>query len=625
MAKIQVLSEETIDKIAAGEVIERPASVVKELVENAIDAGADAITVEIKEGGISFIRITDNGCGINREDIPTAFLRHATSKIKNIDDINCIHSLGFRGEALSSISAVAMVELMTKTADAVVGSHYIIEGAKEKEFGEIGVPNGTTIIVRNIFFNTPVRRKFLKSAATEGSYVADVCEHLALSKPNVSIKFVNNGQIKFHTSGSGDLKELIYRIYGKDIAKEIIPIDQNGKDIHVYGYLGTPVLNRSTRNYENYFVNGRYIKSTLISHAVEEGYKAYLMQHKFPFFILNIDIDTTQIDVNVHPTKMDVRFTNGEILSDYLESAINSTLKVHEMIPEAILVEEEAKTEEHFDTFEPFEVSRKEASVTKSYEQDEKPAVPDVNDVLNIRRIIGESFEKKNSLTSDIQKNVIKAENAVIVNTAVQMDMFEDRILSSNAMEDYEIIGQIFDTYWLIGYKDKLMIMDQHAAHEKVRYEALVKKIKDSAVISQNLAPAIVVSLTSTEMSVLSRFKEHFESIGFEIDDFGGNEITIRAVPVEAFGKNPKEMFLDILDELSTGYTRDIPEVICEKLASMACKGAVKGNMSMTKDEVWELLKKLMTLDNPYNCPHGRPTIITMSKNELEKKFKRIV
>lgn len=629
MPHINVLSEETIDKIAAGEVVERPASIVKELLENSIDAGATAVTVEIKEGGISFIRITDNGSGIEKEDIPKAFLRHATSKITDASDLTSVLSLGFRGEALSSIAAIAQVELMTKTKESLIGTRYVIEGAKEIEMNDIGVPGGTTIIVRNIFFNTPVRRKFLKSAITEGNYVAEVCEHIALSRPDISIKFIAGGQVKFHTSGSGDLKELIYRLFGKDVASEVIPINYEGRDIKVTGYLGKPVLNRSTRNYENYFINGRYIKSKVIANAVEEGYREYLMQHKFPFFIINLEMDTTKVDVNVHPTKMDVRFSDEQWITDMLSSAVKGCLQVREMIPDAVLTEEKEELERITSAPEPYEDARIAEKKKEILDRLVGYSTPqsNVDDVMHreaIKNVIEEAVHEADRPLRP-ERNVIKSSQAIVVDTAIQMNLFEDKLLTMDAMSDYRLIGQVFDTYWLIECKDKLMVMDQHAAHEKVKYEALIRQMKDSQIASQMLNPPIVISLSPSELSTLLEYKEHFNKVGFEIDEFGGMEIKLMSIPMDLYGKNPKELFLEILDELSEGHVRGVPEVINEKIASMACKAAVKGNNAMTEDEVWALLEELLKLDNPYNCPHGRPTIFTMSKYEMEKRFKRIV
>ncbi len=643
MAKIELLSEETIDKIAAGEVIERPSSVVKELVENAIDAGAKAVTVEIKEGGISFIRVTDDGEGIEKDQVKKAFYRHATSKLRDASELMAIGTLGFRGEALSSIAAVAQVELITKTEDSLTGVRYVIEGAVEKGFEEVGVPKGTTILVKNLFFNTPVRRKFLKSPTTEGSYINELCERMALSKPDIAFQFIQNGQVKFHTSGIGNLRELVYRIFGKDIAKETIPVSQKGKDIAIYGVLGKPSIARANRNYENYFVNGRYIKSTLIAKAVEEGYGSHMMQHKFPFFILNIDVEPELVDVNVHPTKMDVRFSNGEYFYDYIASSVSAMLKMQELIPQVSLEEEKEKMVQAAEKApEPFEKVRLEQMTTSAaystYDRDaacvqeetieyktgdatEKEASEIVNPT--VFGIIKDSIQTLNP--SGNVSNIIKSENVVYATPPEQISLFETPFLSKKAEKNYEIIGQLFDTYWLISYDDKLLIMDQHAAHEKVKYEHLVKHFREKTIETQNCNPPIIISLSAKEQSIISEYMEYFEGLGFVIEDFGSNEIAVRSVPLDLYGQNEKDMFLSLLDELCTDVPKGKQELIYEKMASMACKAAVKGNNKMSMDEVKALITEMMELDNPYNCPHGRPTIISMTKYELEKKFKRIV
>ncbi len=608
MAKIELLSEETIDKIAAGEVIERPSSVVKELVENAIDAGAKAITVEIKEGGISFIRVTDDGEGIEKDQVKNAFYRHATSKLRDASELMAIGTLGFRGEALSSIAAVAQVELITKTEDSLTGVRYVIEGAVEKEFQEVGVPKGTTILVKNLFFNTPVRRKFLKSPTTEGSYINELCERMALSKPDIAFQFIQNGQVKFHTSGNGNLEELVYRIFGRNIAKEIIPVAQKGRDISVYGVLGKPTIARANRNYENYFVNGRYIKSTLIAKAVEEGYAGHMMQHKFPFFILNIDVDPQFVDVNVHPTKMDVRFSNGEYFYDYIASSVSAMLKMQELIPQVSLTEEKDK---------PVAVSE------KAPEPFEKMRIGQETINPTVFGIIKDSIQTVNPTV--LTSNVIKSENVVYATSPEQISLFETPFLSKEVEKEYEIIGQLFDTYWLISYDNKLLIMDQHAAHEKVKYERLVKHFKEKTIETQMLNPPVIISMTTKEQAVLEDYAEYFEGLGFTIEDFGSNEIAVRSVPMDLYGQNEKEMFLTLFDELCSDVPKGKQELVYEKLASMACKAAVKGNNRMSLEEVKELLAEMMELDNPYNCPHGRPTIISMTKYEIEKKFKRIV
>ena len=641
MAKIELLSEETIDKIAAGEVIERPSSVVKELVENAIDAGAKAITVEIKEGGISFIRVTDDGEGIEKDQVKNAFYRHATSKLRDASELMAIGTLGFRGEALSSIAAVAQVELITKTEESLTGVRYVIEGAVEKEFQEVGVPKGTTILVKNLFFNTPVRRKFLKSPTTEGGYINELCERMALSKPDIAFQFIQNGQVKFHTSGNGNLEELVYRIFGRDIAKEIIPVSQKGREISVYGVLGKPTIARANRNYENYFVNGRYIKSTLIAKAVEEGYAGHMMQHKFPFFILNIDVDPQLVDVNVHPTKMDVRFSNGEYFYDYIASSVSAMLKMQELIPQVSLTEEKDKpvtvSEKAPEPFEKMRIEQvnRDAGMTSGvmyakeedgeYHTDKKMQPLNAEEVINptVFGIIRDSIQTVNPTA--LAGNVIKSENVVYATSPEQISLFETPFLSKEAEKEYEIIGQLFDTYWLISYDNKLLIMDQHAAHEKVKYERLVKHFKEKTIETQMLNPPVIISLTSKEQAVLEDYAEYFEGLGFTIEDFGSNEIAVRSVPVDLYGQNEKDMFLALFDELCSDVPKGRQELVYEKLASMACKAAVKGNNRMSLEEAKELLAEMMELDNPYNCPHGRPTIISMTKYEIEKKFKRIV
>lgn len=625
--EIRVLDESTIDKIAAGEVVERPLNVVKELVENSIDAGAQAVTVEIKEGGISFIRVTDNGSGIEPGQLRTAFLRHATSKISSVQDLMQVESLGFRGEALSSIAAVSMVEVITKTRENLTGVRFTAEGTEERAFEEIGAPEGTTFIVRNLFFNVPVRRKFLKQPATEGGYVSELMEHMAMSRPDISFKYICNGQERFHTVGNGDLREVIYRIYGKDIAGLLVEINQEGNGIRIQGYLGKPVLTRANRNFENFYVNGRYIKSSLLSKAVEEGYKEYLMQHKFPFAVLHLTLDTAMVDVNVHPAKMEVRFTDGSFFYDFIASAVKAALKVREMIPEVILEPEEKPQYIESAAPEPFEVKRTERSRVAEeikYES-ERAKMQDLlqNPVWN--RVFGNTERADEKKNESIHANVIKANEHILVEKPVQMNFFEEKILSVSAKDEYHILGQIFDTYWLVAFRDKLLIIDQHAAHEKVKYESLMQQFQEKSVRSQMLNPPVIVTLSANEETTLRDCENVFEGLGFEIEQFGGNEYALRSVPVDLYGCNEKEMFESILDELSASPLKGSPQVIEEKIASMACKAAVKGNHSMNRKEAEALIDALLSLENPYHCPHGRPTIISMSKYEVEKKFKRIL
>ncbi len=621
MAQIHILDSETIDKIAAGEVVERPASVVKELVENAIDANATAITVEAKEGGIAFIRVTDNGDGMEAAQLRTAFLRHATSKIENAEDLTHILSLGFRGEALSSIAAVSKVEVISKTAGSLTGGRIVLEGAREIEFGEVGAPEGTTVLVRNLFFNTPVRRKFLKTPVTEGGYISDLMEHLALSRPDISFKFVLGNQTRFHTSGNGDLREVIYRLYGRETAASLVPIQWERENIRIQGYLGEPVLVRSNRNFEIYFINGRFLKSAVIAGAVEEGYREYLMQHKFPFCVLHIQMEPGRVDVNVHPTKMDVRFDSAAEFCSILSEAVQGTLRQREMIPEAVLGNEnEARKEEKEQRRqlqeemrrkgvpEPFEKRRMESYrvMEEARYQDRKPeSLPD------------ETEEKA-------AETAVTAPEAAVTE-AKQLDLFEEKLLSVDNRARYQLIGQVFDTYWMIQFEDKLLIIDQHAAHEKVKYERLMRQYREKSVVSQNLMPPVIVSLTGQEEVTLREYGDVFTELGFEIAPFGGSEYAVRSVPTDLYGCGEKELFLEVMDQLAALGNKGSLKAVEEKIASMSCKAAVKGNSPLSQREAQALIDELLTLENPYHCPHGRPTIISISKTEMERKFKRIV
>ncbi len=673
MAEIHVLDDNTIDKIAAGEVVERPSSVVKELVENAMDAGATAITVEIKEGGIEFIRVTDNGGGIDRTQVRNAFLRHATSKISQVTDLQTLQSLGFRGEALSSIAAVSKVEIVTKTASDMTGIRYCLEGGRETEFEEVGAPDGTTFIVRNLFFNTPVRRKFLKTAMTEGSYITDLLEHLALSKPNISFKYVINGQTKFFTNGDGDLKAIIYRIFGRDIANEMMPFQIVDQELVLEGFLGKPTLNRANRNFENYFVNGRFVKSKILSKAIEEGYQSYLMQHRYPFCVIHITVPTEDVDVNVHPTKMEVRFSNQNSVFRMISQNISEFLAKQEMIPEADLGVDEKKAEtklEKIEAPEPFERTRIQEQLLReesSYNHTGGKAAKheEVGQFLFNNKVAYNREETKKELpepkedvffednreqpakqettattekTSLLQKilggekepdrsstGIIKAKEHIIIEKPEQLNFFDEKILTREAKEEYRIIGQVFETYWMIEYRDKLLIIDQHAAHEKVKYEQILKKVENHEILSQTLTPPIIISVTPKEADIIQQYNTYFEELGFQIEDFGMNAYAIRGIPYDLFGYEVKNLFETILTEMSENPVRGVPQIIREKIASMACKAAVKGNNFMTYEEADTLIEQLLSLENPYNCPHGRPTIVTMSKYEMEKKFKRIV
>lgn len=689
MPEITVLSQETIDKIAAGEVVERPSSVVKELVENAIDATATAVTVEIREGGISFIRITDNGCGIARPQVPVAFLRHSTSKIKSVEDLFHVTSLGFRGEALSSIAAVAQVELITRTYSELTGTRYVIEGSREKENEEIGAPDGTTFIVRNLFYNTPARRKFLKTAQTEGNYVNDLMERLALSHPDVSFKFINNGQTKLHTSGNSNKKDLIYHIYGREITSSLLPVEAESAFFSIKGFIGKPSVSRGNRNFENYFVNGRYIKSNLLSKATEEAYKGFLMQRQYPFCVLYLDMDKELLDVNVHPTKMELRFSRSEEIFRELCRLIKGALTQRELIPEVPVEEEKEEKRPAVRTSvpEPFEKKRldgirsavaKDSPYQKKYPQREegrngKPEpgasgrffeklTPQRAETANHKDIRREQPESPQRTKTQTMRAEFKSADAVgeaemymedptaasasgqaapVAEQPVDVGRKEPEpcrksydqqtfltrengFLTESAVRKHRIIGQLFDTYWLVEYEDKLFVIDQHAAHEKVLYEKMMARLKNREFASQAVSPPVILTLGIKEQEMLEKYGEHIRTFGYEIEPFGGKEYAIKAVPADFDGVDKKSMFLELLDDFS-GLGGKAPEQILEKTASMSCKAAVKGSQRLSRPEMEELISELLSLDNPYHCPHGRPTIISMSRYEIEKKFKRIV
>lgn len=706
MSNIHVLDQITIDKIAAGEVIERPASVVKELVENAIDAGSGSVTVEIKEGGISYMRIADNGCGIARDDVQNAFLRHSTSKIRAAEDLEHIASLGFRGEALSSIAAVSQVEMITKTKEQLLGTRYQIAGGKEEELEDTGASDGTTFLIRQLFYNVPARRKFLKTPITEASHVGDLMTRLALSHPEISFQFINNGQSRLHTSGNGNLKDVIYHVYGREITANLIPLEYKNNGLSLSGYIGAPLISRGNRNFENYFINGRYVKSNIIYRAIEDAYKDFSMQHKFPFTVFHITIDGEHVDVNVHPTKMELRFNNQQEVYNTLYEAIDSALHGRELIPkvtldepkvpraEAVPVTKEKqnfrttgssvsfastagnmtkqaaqsemwagvqtpvkqktkippKEERNLDYF----MEQMKKRVTSYHQQNSSAEVKSRSDIFKperqadrIREAVSQykatardakkqEFPKKTDVTPEIPGTAKTTAEKTTANgqgidikaneKPEQMDLFEDRFLDKERKADYTLIGQIFDTYWLVQFENSLYIIDQHAAHERVLYERTLREMKNREFTSQMISPPIILNLTMQEAELLRQYMDRFTRIGFEFEEFGQDSFAVRSVPDNLFSIAKKDLLLEMIDHLSDELNRNQPsDLIDEKIASMSCKAAVKGNMSLSAAEVDTLIGELLLLDNPYHCPHGRPTIISMTKRELEKKFKRIV
>lgn len=704
LRKIAVLDQNTIDKIAAGEVVERPSSVVKELVENAIDAGATAITVEITDGGKKLIRITDNGSGMDAEQVPLAFLRHATSKIEKVEDLTHIASLGFRGEALSSIAAVSQVELITKTPSGISGTRYVIEGGKEQSLEEMGAPEGTTFLIRNLFYNTPARSKFLKSDMTEAGYINTLMEQLALSHPEISFKYIQNRQVKLSSSGNYSVKDVIYSVYGREIAKALLDVSYENDFMKIEGFVGKPEISRGNRTFENYYINGRYVKNKIITKAIEDGYKGLVMQHKFPFVSLRIEMDGNDLDVNVHPAKREVRFARETEVYTAIYETVRKVLTHRELIPQVSVGKDEptSRTEQIKlgNIPEPFEVKRRQemcghpnrtaniashAAPTASEVRSTAP-VPSIPynkptngtasygsaetahnssassadkykrvDSLRENPVYGsQPFTKEeeemfsgtlkdgrneNSATETADYEVISEKPAESAPPEVdnepiksqeqeppkQLELFEERLLAPESRSRHRLIGQLFDTYWLVQFEDNFYIIDQHAAHEKVYYERFVKQFQSQNIQSQYVSPPLIVSLSLEEENLLKANKKYFRDFGFEIEPFGGREYSISAVPSSLLGMTEEELFLEMLDHLTADGSKDAFEIFASRLATMACKAAVKGNYSMSPQEADKLIDELLTLDNPYNCPHGRPTIIAMSKTEIEKKFKRIV
>lgn len=681
MRKIAVLDQQTIDKIAAGEVVERPSSIVKELVENAIDAGATAVTVEITDGGKKMIRITDNGGGMERDQVPLAFLRHATSKIEKVEDLEHIASLGFRGEALSSIAAVAQVELITKTPSALSGVRYVINGGVQESLEDMGAPEGTTFLVRNLFYNTPARSKFLKSDTTEGNYVSTLMEQLALSHPEISFKYIQNKQVKLHTSGNYNIKDVIYNIYGRDITKALLEVSYENDFMKIEGFVGKPEISRGNRTFENYYINGRFVKNRIIAKGIEDAYKGFLMQHKFPFVSLHIQMEGNDLDVNVHPSKMEVRFARGTEVYDAVYETVHKALTTREMIQTVPFGKEEpvkklSSVVKPGDVPEPFEMKRRaempeyrtqvantvnRTSNVSIKGNDRTVSAPDT--AMDKKQISSYSTLPQGTITMAEQavreqkiyqtkdpftkaeeklfegtindKNIHeKQPDAMQVNMSQevekqqkpqQLELFEEKLLAPESRSRHQLIGQIFDTYWLVQFEDKFFIIDQHAAHEKVYYERFVKRFREQTVESQYLSPPLIVSLNLQEEALLKANRKYFEDFGFEIEPFGGKEYCINAVPSNLYGLTEEELFLEMLDNLASEKDKDPLGIFASRLATMACKAAVKGNHQMSDREANALIDELLTLENPYHCPHGRPTIISMTKTELEKKFKRIV
>jgi len=727
MGKIVLLDELTINKIAAGEVIERPASVVKEMVENSIDAGATSITVEIKNGGISYIRITDNGKGIAKDDTEIAFERHATSKIRQASDIETIHSMGFRGEALASIAAVANVELITKTAEDEIGTRVVVEAGKILEEGEIGCKTGTSITVKNLFFNTPVRYKFLKKDFTESGYIEDVVTRIALVHPEISFKLINTGKVVIQTTGNGDIQAVIYAIYGKNIAENVLKVDYTYEDIHITGVIGKPEIARSNRSNQIFFVNKRYIKDKILSGAIEKGYKGLLTIGKYAFSILNIDMDPSKVDVNVHPAKLEVRFSDESKIFKSVYHAVNDTLLKNDLIKNSekeddksystnsslfgnrvssttaqiqkntfnSLLElqkkikadlEKSKKDVNYNPFKTDEennkttvkVSEENNKVTEPVNEETnkvEPQITNVGDNLNKPEIKNNEVETKvdtsveekklnveelEKASKEIDKQIENLSNENIKEddkkesfdemyykifgtkppkteeeeikkeTPQELSKEDNTTLFDNIKDDYKykqqykFIGIVFNTYIIFEMDDEMYIMDQHAAHERIMFEKVKKNFySDEEKDSQLMLLPDIITLTHKEMDIARENMELFRKAGFIIEEFGDNTIKISGTPSICINLNTRELFLETLDEINSVARTAKQEIENKFLATIACKAAVKAHMVLSKEEVESLMDELLKLPNPFTCPHGRPTVIKMSKYEIERKFER--
>ena len=717
MGNIVLLDELTINKIAAGEVIERPASVVKEMVENSIDAGATSITVEIKNGGISFIRITDNGKGIAKDDTEIAFERHATSKIRQASDIETIHSMGFRGEALASIAAVANVELVTKTAEDEIGTRVVVEAGKILEHEEIGSKTGTSITVKNLFFNTPVRYKFLKKDFTESGYIEDAITRLALVNPNIAFKLISSGKVIIQTNGNGDVQAVIYGIYGKNIAENVLKVDYTYEDIHLTGVIGKPEIARSNRSNQLFFVNNRYVKDKTLSGAIEKAFKGLLTIGKYAFSILNIEMDPAKVDVNVHPAKLEVRFSDESKIFKAVYHAVNDTLLKNDLIKNSDKAEEGFKNPEintslfanrTSSTTQELQKNRfnsllelqkkikqdleKSKEELKNKSEEENKLLNSVKDIDKSEKITEDTstnltntqFEPTNKTIEEDKKEEPKLKVEELEKASKEIDKQIENIANENIKEkpktsfdemyfkifgtkppkpeeeekdeneiedssdllqtneventnlfdnveddykykpQYKFIGIVFNTYIIFEMNDEMYIMDQHAAHERIMFEKVKKNYySDESKDSQLMLLPDIITLTHKEMDIARENMDLFRKAGFIIEEFGENTVKISGTPSICIDLDTRELFLETLDEINSVARTAKQEKENKFLATIACKSAVKAHMVLTKEEVESLMDELLKLTNPFTCPHGRPTVIKMSKYEIERKFER--
>lgn len=634
---IRILDENTISKIAAGEVIENPASVVKELVENAIDANAHNIKVEIIEAGMKLIKVTDDGDGFEKDDIKMAFFQHATSKLRNINDLECINSFGFRGEALSSISVVSNITLTSKREDDNNSYGYQCElnygDLNNVNIEEVAANNGTVIEIKNLFSNVPVRKKFLKSIPKENAYVEDIIIKFAIARPDIALTLIIDDKMKFNSNGDGSLKNVLFSLYGREIIENLVEICDDIDGVKINGYIAKPIIARNTRNDEIYFVNNRYIKNKTINKAIENAYEEYLMQHKYPLVILKIDVNGNKVDVNVHPKKMEVRFSSDEYIYYAVYTAIHSALNNINLIHEE-KINNSDETNYYQDEKDDFSKennkSIKETNIIDYTnneilnQNDYKNGNTFVKKCIDIEELPSLENSNDNSLSSGLKLsnfyNLLERDNKRL------KEKYEEKpFITTTLSQNHKYIGQIFGTYILVEYENKLYIIDQHAAHEKINYEKILKAYENGENLSQKIFPSIILKLTPIQYEAVTKNLDSFKKIGFEIEIFGDNDIKIDSVPYNILNIGNEKLLMDMIDSLADNKNKEHYDSIVEKIASIACKKSIKANDLLSKDEVKNLLNELFKLDNPYNCPHGRPTIISLSKQEFEKKFGRIV
>lgn len=655
MKRINLLDENTSNKIAAGEVVERPSSVVKELIENSIDANAKNITIEIQEGGSSLIKIVDDGDGIHPDDIKKAFLPHATSKIKNSSDIFSINTLGFRGEALPSVASVSKVNLKSKIQEEAFGREITIEGGEILSFNECGINKGTTIEVRDLFFNVPARKKFLKTSSREASLISDIVCRIALSNPNISFKLFNNGKKILNTYGNSNLLDVIRTVYGKTIGENIIYFEHSEDTLTIYGYIGKESIARGSRNNQSIFVNGRYIKHKTLTVAVENAFKSFSTVNKFPFFILFIEVYPEEVDVNIHPSKAEIKFKDdrlifkkvfdtvhealrNEVFKEFeMKTSKDDTFKKDEFKEIAFDIKPNEEEKVNFQSFENKEITEVELPVDLNYEKlsynYEKINETEIyKEPTNSSNLYGESFKETNIGSSNLNEvETLESKNSL--NKSLETnEKISGESLSNTKLEErvpkfppLRIIGQFNRTYILGEYDEVLYMIDQHAAHEKILFEKYFKSIEEGSIVVQPLLVPSVIDLTLEDLSYYEENKEIFKNAGFSLEEFGGNSLALKEVPYFLGKLDAKGLFLNILDnikELGSGKTT---EVKYNKIATMACKAAVKGHDVLSEQEMIKLVEDLRYIDDPFHCPHGRPTIIKFTNYDLEKKFRRIV